>query len=328
MTTNKFIKAPLWTPLVAALVTAIAVAFFVFVQSGEAAQVADRKIYEPQIVNGEPVPNGKYPFLAALLDTREGNTPPDQHFCGGTLIDKNSVLTAAHCVDEEELVPGVQLMPPAPLKVIVGRTVLSSKQGQVRNVKKIFAHPNYQGLPTTNYDAAVLDLSRPVLGIAPIKLASSKQDNLEKPGRKATVAGWGSTTPRPECKPPDVSPSFPNRMRKAQVPIVSDSRADQLYQGICQSSGLRSTYTPPLMVAAGGNGKGPCQADSGGPLFVARAPDDGDNGDGDNGGSSGKYVQIGIISLGPGCGSKEFPTMHTEVNASPIASFIKRAASK
>jgi secreted trypsin-like serine protease len=328
MTANKFIRAPLWTALVAALVAAMAVAFFVFVQTGEAAQVADSKNYEPQMIDGEPVPNGKYPFLAALLDTRTGNTPSDQHFCGGTLIDKDSVLTAAHCVDEELLVPGVQLMPTAPLRVIVGRTVLSSKQGKVRNVKKIFAHPNYQGLPTTNYDAAVLDLSRPVLGIAPIKLASSKQDNLEKPGRKATVAGWGSTTARQVCPSSDVSPSFPNRMRKAQVPIISDSRADQLYQDICQSSGLRSKYTPQLMVAAGGTGKGVCEADSGGPLFVGRPSDDGDNGDGDNGGSRRKYTQIGISSFGAGCGSERYPDAYTEVNNPSIRSVIKSAASK
>jgi secreted trypsin-like serine protease len=108
-------------------------------------------------------------------------------------------------------------------------------------------------------------------------------------------------------------------MREAQVPIVSDSRADQLYQDICLlASGLRSKYTPRLMVAAGGTGKDTCLGDSGGPLFVARVSD---------GGSSDKYTQIGITSFGPGCGPKGYPGAYTEVNASPIASFIKRAAS-
>jgi secreted trypsin-like serine protease len=214
------------------------------------------------------------------------------------------------------------------LRVTVGRTVLNSKQGQVRRVSRIFPHPKYRGHFTSwNYDAAVLELSRPVLAIAPIKLATAKQNDLERPGLNATVAGWGSTTARPACKPSDVPPAYPNRMREAQVPIVSDARAEQVYQDICPASGLlRSKYTPPLMVAAGGTGKDTCQGDSGGPLFVARAPDDGDNGDDDNGGSSGKYTQIGITSFGPGCGPKGYPGAYTEVNASPIASFIKRAA--
>jgi secreted trypsin-like serine protease len=313
MTSNKFIKGPLWATLVAALVTAMVAAFFVLVQSGEAAQVADEQPYEPKIIGGTAVPTGKYPFIAALIDTRiQGITPFDQQFCGGTLIDENSVLTAGHCVDDNLEAPGVQLSPTAPLRVTVGRTVLNSNQGQVRNVKRIFPHPNYQGSPTSsNYDAAVLELSRPVSGIQPIKLATSSQNSLERPGLNATVAGWGSTTARPACKPSNVPPAFPNRMREAQVPIVSDARAEQIYQDICLASGLRSQYTPPLMVAAGGTGKDTCQGDSGGPLFVAGAPD----------------TQIGITSFGPGCGPRGYPGVYTEVNASPIASFIKRAAS-
>jgi secreted trypsin-like serine protease len=174
-----------------------------------------------------------------------------------------------------------------------------------------------------------------VAGITPIKLASSKQNFLEKPGRKAMVAGWGSTTARRACLPTFASPVYPYRMRQAQVRIVSDSRADQLAQDFCRFRDLKSTYTPRLMVAAGGTGKDACQGDSGGPLFVARAPDsngdnDGKNGDGDNGAPSARYTQIGITSFGfgPACGAEGIPGVYTEVNASPIASFIKRAASQ
>jgi secreted trypsin-like serine protease len=230
------------------------------------------------------------------------------------LIDKDSVLTAAHCLFDAKGDPDPESI--KVLKVIVGRTVLTSSQGQVRSIKRKFIHPKYNPNSAAfgNYDAAVLKVSRSVSGIAPINLASSKQNYLERPGRKATVAGWGSTTARGACVPsPLHQPVFPEQMREAQVPIVSDSRADQIYQDICRFSGLRSTYTPPLMVAAGGTGKDTCQGDSGGPLFVAQA-------------SSAKYTQIGITSFGPGCGPKRFPAAYTDVNASPIASFIGRAA--
>jgi secreted trypsin-like serine protease len=332
MSEDKVIRGSLWATLVGALIAAIMVvaAFFVFVQSGEASpQAADERTYEAKITDGKAVPNGKYPFMSFLTltfaDGPDADNRPDVFECGGSLIDADNVLTAAHCVLGETRLLKV--------KVEVGRTVLSSNQGQVRSVKRAFIHPDYK---FPNYDAAVLELSRPVSGIAPIKLASSKQNYLEKPGRKATVAGWGSTTARPACLPTFVSPVFPDRMRQAQVPIVSDSRADQLYQdlsarSICRFRDLRFPYTPSLMVAAGGTGKDTCQGDSGGPLFVARAPggnggNDGKNGDGDNGASSPNYTQIGITSFGPGCGTERFPGASTEVNASPIASFIKRAA--
>ncbi len=92
----------LWTTLVGALGAAVMVVayFLVFVQSGEASpQATDKQPsapVSPMIVGGTEVPNGKYPFVALMdVDTRDG-----QHItsCGGSLIDQDSVLTAAHCI--------------------------------------------------------------------------------------------------------------------------------------------------------------------------------------------------------------------------------------
>jgi secreted trypsin-like serine protease len=310
MPAHKSIRGPLWLTLVAALVAAIVMYFFVFVQRGEATQVANEHSHEPKIISGNAVPNGKYSFVAALLNTGYGRAPMQQQICGGSLIDRNSVLTAAHCVTGPRGFP----VPARPLRISVGRTVLNSNQGQKSWVSNISIHPRYN-VDTKAYDAAVLKLSSPVSGIAPIKLASSKQNYLEKPGRKATVAGWGTTTALRACWPTVASPAYQDRMREAQVPIVSDSRADQLFQDLCRLGDLSFPYTPPLMVAAGGTGTDTCQGDSGGPLFVARA-------------SSAKYTQIGITSFGPGCGAEGYPGAYTEVNNPSIRSFIKSAASK
>lgn len=250
-------------------------------------------VYEPRVVGGSDVPDGKYPFMAALRDTRYGSTADEQQFCGGTLIDQDSVLTAAHCVVGSSV---------APLRVTVGRTVLSSGQGQTRGVSKIYVHPNYNGNSSDAYDATVLDLDGPVTGIAPIKLASANQDFLEKAGRYATVAGWGNTITQPVSG--TVGNDYPNRMREAHVPLISDSHAEQVYGG---------EFLPKLMVAAGERGKDTCQGDSGGPMFAV---------------TSGKYRQIGITSFGYGCGAAGYPGVYTEVNSSSIRSFITNAASK
>jgi len=291
MAVRKFVKGSLWTSLLAALVAALLL--LVSFGSTQSARAADDPTYNTRIIGGTAVPDGKYKFVAALLNTNNGSTAFQQQFCGGTLIDRDSVLTAAHCVYGESA---------SPLRVTVGRTVLDSNQGQKRAVSRIFVHPYYNPSLDEAYDAAVLKLSRPVSGIAPVKLATSSQNFLETPGRNATVAGWGNTNKQsPDMSEPDY---YANRMREAQVPLVSDSTARSVYG---------SYYFSGLMVAAGQEGKDTCQGDSGGPMF-ARA--------------DGKYTQIGITSFGAGCGAAGYPGVYAEVNASSIRNFITNAASK
>jgi secreted trypsin-like serine protease len=248
---------------------------------------ADREL-DPQIVGGEPVPNGDFPFVASLGDVREGATVYGRHYCGASLIDRNSVLTAAHCV---------QGTPKSPLRVTVGRTVLSGSGGQTRRVSRIVIHPRFSNV---KYDAAVLTLRNPVLGIPALRLAGASQDALEKPGRLATVAGWGNTIKQPPRG--HNGSNFPDRMRVARVPIVSDARAKDVYG---------PSFVGALMVAAGKEGKDACSGDSGGPMF-ARQDD--------------KRYQIGITSFGSGCGARGYPGVYTEVNARAIRPFIVNAA--
>lgn len=184
--------------------------------------------------------------------------------------------------------------------------MLDSNQGQTRRVSRIFVHPRYNATTIAN-DAAVLKLSSPVTGIAPAKLATASQDFLENAGRTATIAGWGNMTQQsPDYSEPD---TYPDRMREAQVPLVSDSSAEQTYDPIYGPSG----FIPPIQVAAGKEGKDTCEGDSGGPMFAK---------------VSGKFTQIGITSWGEGCGAEGYPGVYAEVNATSIRGFITNAASK
>lgn len=273
--------------IVAGALTAVVALTAVALLGARSAEAVDR---EPQVIGGTAVSNGKYPFVTALYDSSVG-PPVRSQFCGGTLIDRDSVLTAAHCVDGS---------PAAPLRVTVGRTVLSSGQGQTRGVARIFVHPRYNGNVSSAYDAAVLKLSKPVGGIRPVRLATSGQNALETPGRGAMVAGWGNTIAQPVGG--SAGASYPDRMREARVPIRSDSFGRQVYG---------SGYFPGLMVAAGKTGKDTCQGDSGGPMFTRVA---------------GRYTQIGITSFGAGCGAPNHPGVYAEVNNSSIRGFITNAA--
>ena len=281
--------------LVFATLVALGAAVPVFAQEEPAEE--DGGTFQPQVVGGQPVENGKYKFVAALRDVTRGNTGREQQFCGGTLIDRDSVLTAAHCLEGAT---------PVPLRVSVGRTELNSTQGQSRRVEAIFRHPMYtSSFVTFRYDAAVLKLERPVTNIRPVKIPKTTINAPEQPGNRATVAGWGNTEKQgPNGGQPD---RFPNRMQEAQVPLVSDAEARRAYEP-------DQDYSNPLMVAAGEEGKDTCQGDSGGPMFVPA------------GGDKGGYRQIGITSFGTGCGAQGFPGVYAETNAEEIRNFIYSAA--
>ena len=269
--------------MVFATVLGLSVAVPVFAAGGGGSQ--------PRIVGGTPVPSGDFPFVASLGNVHYGSTAYERFFCGGSLIDRDSVLTAAHCVR------GTRRQP---LRVTIGRTVLSSGQGQTRRVARISIHPRFEGVTSLTYDAAVLTLNKPVDSIAPIRLAGMAQNPLEKPGRLAKIAGWGNTIKQP----PNASngSNYPKRMRQARVPIVPDARARDAYG---------PSYVGPLMIAVGKKGKDACNGDSGGPMFVTQA---------------GKRYQIGITSFGKGCATRKYPGVYTEVNAIATRRFIVNAA--
>lgn len=246
---------------------------------------------QPQVVGGEPVANGDFPFVASLGDIRYGGTAYTRHFCGASLIDRDSVLTAAHCVQDN---------PRRPLRVVVGRTVLSGDGGQSRRVSKKLVHPRFNGTSDVKYDAAVLTLSAPVQGIPTLSPAGAARDGLEEPGSLATVAGWGDTTRQPPRGGGESN--YPDRMHVVRVPLVSDARARDVYG---------PSFVGTLMVAAGKEGKDACLGDSGGPLFATQ---------------DGERHQIGITSFGYGCATMKYPGVYTEVNARPIRTFIANAA--
>jgi secreted trypsin-like serine protease len=237
--------------------------------------------FTTQIVGGTAVPNGKHPFMAILTVTDFNS---ETGLCGSSLIDKNSVLSAGHC-----FVNANGDFNTSSVGVVVGRTVRSSNQGQVRFATEVFFDSRFDLGNSFAFDLAVLKLNKPVSGIPPINLYTSRQNQLEKPGRKLTVAGWGHTSEGGRSS---------DRMREVSVPVVRETKALAAY-------GSRS-YFPKIMLAAGVKGKDACQGDSGGPLFKAKVP----------------RAQVGIVSFGNGCARAGFPGVYTEVNSPLIRPVI------
>jgi trypsin len=190
------------------------------------------------IVGGVEASHGEFPFIVSLQTGYMG------HFCGGSLIKKNWVLTAGHCVAEKID------------KVVIGmHDQTNTTNTESIKVKRVIRHPQYDE-NTTDYDFALLELAQDSK-YEPIAL-NTAEINIPDGGDTvmATVAGWGATK--------ESSYSLPNLLQKVDVPLVSHTVCNKDYKGNITDRMICAGYDQ--------GGKDSCQGDSGGPL-VAEADD-------------------------------------------------------
>lgn len=223
-----------------------------------------------KIVGGDPVSILDYPWQVSVQIAGAG------HFCGGTIIDEEWILTASHCLDDPALTPNI-------LRIRAGFTTLNSSEGSIHTVAEFILHPDYVD---TGYQfdialirlATPLDLSDPAKAKVGRVTQADAAAGMTNPGTMVKVSGWGATS---------FQGPGSNVLRAIQVPIVGGT-----------ASYPPSLITPDMMLA-GEAGKDACQGDSGGPLVVA---------DGD------WYKVAGVVSWGNGCGQAGFPGVYSRVS--------------
>ncbi|MFF4159098.1 S1 family peptidase [Streptomyces sp. NPDC001678] len=232
------------------------------------------------IIGGQSVKVADVPWTVALGSRERFGPVRSGQFCGGALVSRTTVVTAAHCLSREVL--GVEMSEAKDLRVIVGRDDLRGGAGKEIALKDAWVNPAFN--PETNGgDVAVLTLAEPVTDRAPIAMAK-EGDAAYKPGTEAGVYGWGDVLGNGAYSP---------TLRGALVYVMDDGTCRQAYPG-----GPEGVYQPSTMLCAGlpRGGRDACQGDSGGPL-VAR----------------GRLV--GLVSWGSGCAQAGRPGVYTRVSA-------------
>ncbi|XP_046450136.1 trypsin-1-like [Daphnia pulex] len=235
-----------------------------------------------KIVGGTEVEPNSLPFQVSLQ--RKGLTGLYSQSCGGSILDENTILDAAHCVDGANI-PN--------LRIVAGEHSLSVESGleQNRLVTRVATHPRYNSA-TYEDDISLIFLDAPLdLSVPSAKAISlpPPTSELDPPaGTVVTCSGWGTTSS---------GGSISDVLRSVDIPVVSDADCDSAYGGTASSPSVF-----PSMMCAGDTANGgidSCQGDSGGPLFT---------------GTGETAVQHGIVSWGQGCALARFPGVYTQVS--------------
>ncbi len=211
-------------------------------------------------------------FMVGITGTRGS----DDTYCGGSLIQKRVVLTAAHCLE------GVK----GKIFVRLGNTI-SESDPSVR-VQATVVHPDYDPIEVT-HDTAILiledyepaDFATPLI---PIEINSDANYPSEDPGTEMLVVGRGNTS--------SVGYLYELPLREVAINIVA--------QADCRKRNPHYQVGPGQICAAYlPGGRDSCQGDSGGPLIT------------DVGGVP---KLVGIVSHGDGCAQREKAGIYSRVS--------------
>jgi len=238
--------------------------------------VADERV-NLRIVGGSEAARGGWPWMARLgyYDRRDVS-----YSCGGVLITRKHILTAAHCVYNKKNLFVVRLGSHGKNKFAL----------QDHYIRGITIHERY--VPSNQgpiNDIAIITLASTVTftaDVQPICLPINRNvRNLNLPGRSLHVAGWGSTSFLGRTS---------NVLRQVKVPVVAPSKCVQAYKD------FRRVVIDESVICAGldSGGKDACSGDSGGPLVVNEA---------------GRFYVMGLVSFGFGCAAPGYPGVYSRV---------------
>lgn len=263
-----------------------------------------------RVLNGQKADKGEYPYQVALLRINiERNTVAQ--FCGGSMVQNDWVLTAAHCVVDVKD-DGIYLVDTTDMAIMAGSNDITRGEDYV-GVSKIVVHPNYNPNGFDS-DVALIKLKRkPKTSFELIQIPTQEYaDILEQPGVEAIVTGWGRTETgkssielmegkiqildRQLCNAVLLEP----RRKAAAISYAKAVKTLRLDGEVAIElwQQMNAAVADPInenMICSGTplGPRGACDGDSGGPLVVRR--------------ENGAFIQAGIVSWGmfsstePGC---------------------------
>ncbi|KAG7204081.1 hypothetical protein KM043_001932 [Ampulex compressa] len=250
-----------------------------------------------RIIGGKNASLGAYRWIARIGYTGVPGLKEDEltYRCGGTLISRLYVVTAAHCVSN---LPGSFKVSGIRLGEHNTATDPDCEDGycgepvQDFQPATIIVHADYNQRLYKN-DIAIIRLDKPAVYnglVRPICMVKGELLTKNFVGEMAEVAGWGIY---------DINDPKPSTiLQTLKVPIVATEQCAKAFKSY--------TDVGERQLCVGGVvGEDSCGGDSGGPLMKVECPDD-----------SWRYYFIGVVSFGTKhCGESATPAVYSKVSS-------------
>uniref|UniRef100_A0A182YFJ8 Uncharacterized protein n=1 Tax=Anopheles stephensi TaxID=30069 RepID=A0A182YFJ8_ANOST len=233
-------------------------------------EVVDRA---PRLLGGTNAPWGQFPSAVSI------NTTFNLH-CGGAVVDRQHVLTAAQCVFNANQ----RLIDPYWITVRAGDIALApvGARRQTRKVTQIFVHPQFN-IRTLENDVAVLRLDRPYELPSNTINVANRTRRIVPNGANCQFAGWGASA---------AAVNAPVNVLQRFLPMTVNDR------DTCNQATMHAGRVQESQLCAGNTGASnnaaPCNGNAGTGLYCER-------------------VLVGTLSFGINCGIANNPPIFTQV---------------
>jgi len=219
-----------------------------------------------RIVGGQDAVVGQFPWQ--VLWTNDFMV-----YCGGTIFNESTIITAAHCCKGYDNWNGTLIM-------AGGIDAIDDFEAQIKTVKSHLIHPEYVGDENNFNDVCLLTLDSNLELNANVSKIPLNTEDLE-PNTKCVVSGWGTLSSGGDV--PDI-------LQYVELNLWSRENCTGAFEDF---SNVQFNANG-LEICAYDKGKDSCQGDSGGPLVC-----------------NGKLT--GVVSWGIGCAMEGLPGVYANV---------------